>query len=143
MLNKMTKQELEVLSYTDLTELIFKEEKKELNTPTLFRKICDLLELSDDEYASQIGDYYTSLTTDKRFVSMENGNWDLRDKHAVKLVIDEEDDEDETDEEMDDSVVETVESEDIDEMEEEEGIEQDDDMDDLTILDEEDMEEDE
>ena len=64
-LSKMTKEELETLSYADLTEMILKEEKNSLNTPSIFKKICKLLELSDDEYASQIGDFYTSLTTDK------------------------------------------------------------------------------
>ena len=58
-LKNMTKEELEVLSYTDLTELILKESKKPMNTAKIFKKICDLLELSDEEYASKIGDYYT------------------------------------------------------------------------------------
>ena len=34
-LNKMKKEELETLSYTDLTEMILKEEKKSLNTPNI------------------------------------------------------------------------------------------------------------
>ena len=58
-LSKMTKEELETLSYADLTEMILKEEKNSLNTPSIFKKICELLELRDDEYASQIGDFYT------------------------------------------------------------------------------------
>ena len=33
-------EELELLSYTDLTYMILKEEKKTMNTPTIFRKIC-------------------------------------------------------------------------------------------------------
>ena len=133
-LNKMQKEELETLSYTDLTEMILKEEKKSLNTPSIFKKICSLLELTDEEYASQIGDFYTSLTTDKRFVLLENACWDLRDKHKIDINLNE-DDEDEEDEN-----VETVSSEHIDSMEDEEGIEQDDDLDDLTILNEDEME---
>ena len=142
-LNKMQKEELETLSYTDLTEMILKEEKKSLNTPSIFKKICSLLELTDEEYASQIGDFYTSLTTDKRFVLLENACWDLRDKHKIDINLNE-DDEDEEDEDEDDSEedenVETVSSEHIDSMEDEEGIEQDDDLDDLTILSEDEME---
>ncbi len=142
-LNKMQKEELETLSYTDLTEMILKEEKKSLNTPSIFKKICSLLELTDEEYASQIGDFYTSLTTDKRFVLLENACWDLRDKHKIDINLNE-DDEDEEDEDEDDSEedenVETVSSEHIDSMEDEEGIEQDDDLDDLTILNEDEME---
>lgn len=145
-LNKMPKEELETLAYSDLTEMILKEKKKAINTPTLFKEICKLLELTDDDYANQIGDYYTSLTTDKRFILLDNACWDLRDKHKVEIILDDEDMEDEDyDEESqddEDEVVETVESEDIDAMEDEEGIDtDDDDLDDLTIIDDEDIEE--
>ena len=145
-LNKMPKEELETLAYSDLTEMILKEKKKAINTPTLFKEICKLLELTDDDYANQIGDYYTSLTTDKRFSLLDNACWDLRDKHKVEIILDDDDLEDEEyDEETiedEDEVVETVESEDIDAMDDEEGIDtDDDDLDDLTIIDDEDIDE--
>ena len=141
-LNKMTKEELEVLSYADLTELILKESKTGLKTPDVFKKICKLLELTDDDYTSQIGDYYTSLTNDKRFTLID-GVWDLRDRHTSNIVMDnDEDEDDETDE--DDSVVETVESESIDEMDDEEGIDsEEDDMEDLNIISDDEMDDDE
>ncbi len=146
-LNKMPKEELETLAYSDLTEMILKEKKKPINTPTLFKEICKLLELTDDDYANQIGDYYTSLTTDKRFILLDNACWDLRDKHKVEIILDDEDMEDEeydedSLEDDEDEVVETVESEDIDAMDDEEGIDtDDDDLDDLTIIDDEDIDE--
>ena len=142
-LNKMPKEELETLSYTDLTEMILKEKKKAVNTPTLFKEICKLLELSEEDYTNQIGDYYTSLTTDKRFILLDGGKWDLKEKHKVEIVLDDEEEyDDEAEDEENDEVVETVESEDIDAMEEEEGIDvdEDDEFDDLTIIDDEDME---
>ena len=142
-LNKMPKEELETLAYSDLTEMILKEKKKAINTPTLFKEICKLLELTDDDYANQIGDYYTSLTTDKRFILLDNACWDLKDKHKLEIVIQNDEDE-EYDEDVledNDEVVETVESEDIDAMDAEEGIDaDDDDLEDLTIIDDEDME---
>lgn len=143
-LNKMPKEELETLAYSDLTEMILREKKKAINTPTLFKEICNLLELTDDDYSNQIGDYYTSLTTDKRFILLDNACWDLKDKHKLEIFIeddeDEEYDEDELDDNDTDEVVKTVESEDIDAMDDEEGIDTDDDLDDLTIIDDEDME---
>ena len=92
-LKDMKKEELEVLSYTDLTEMILKENKKPMNTANIFKKICDLLELSEEEYSSKIGDYYTSLTTDKRFLLLDTAEWDLKDKHKVEIVLDEDDEE--------------------------------------------------
>lgn len=95
-LNKMNKEDLELLSYTDLTEMILSENQTPLKTPDIFKKICDLLELADEEYVNKIGDYYTSLTTDKRFIFLEDGTWDLKHKHKVEINLedDEEIDED-------------------------------------------------
>ena len=137
LLKNMSKEELELLSYNDLTNLILTENKKSMNTPTVFKKICDLLELSDEEYMDKIGDYYTSLTIDKRFVLLDNQEWDLRERHAVELVIDDEDEE-EVEEEMPEEE-EDIEDEEIsseDELDTDE-----DDLDDLTVIDDEDDEE--
>jgi len=38
-LSKMSKVDLELLSYTDLTEMILKENKKAMNTPSIFKII--------------------------------------------------------------------------------------------------------
>ena len=72
LLKDMSKEEIELLSYTDLTNLILTENKTSMNTPTIFKKICDLLGYSEEEYTDKIGDFYTSLTIDKRFVLLEN-----------------------------------------------------------------------
>ena len=90
-LKNRNKEELELLSFTDLTEMILKENGKPMNTPTIFRNICDLLEYSDSEYSDKIGEFYTSLTTDKRFVFLDTAEWDLKDNHSIPLVIDEDD----------------------------------------------------
>lgn len=138
MLKNMPKEELEILSYTDLTELILKEQTKPLNTPSIFRIICDLLEYSDEEFADKIGEYYTSLTTDKRFVFLDTNEWDLREKHPVDIVLDDEDEID--DESMEEEVEEeTEEEEDIDSLEDDDL--EDDDLDDLSIMTDEELEE--
>ena len=139
-LDKMPKEELELYSYIDLTKMILEEEGSPLNTPTIFKKICSLLEMSDSEYADKIGDYYTSLTTDKDFVLLDDGNWDLRDHHPVTVILD--------DEEIDDELEETLEEEELEEEIIEDDIDEDDieDLDDdedeeeLTIISEEELE---
>ena len=126
-------EELELMSLTDLTYMILKENKKSMNTPTLFKEICNLLDYSDGEYASKIGDYYTSLNIDKRFVLLENNEWDIRDNHSVEIVIDEEEEE-ETEEELEEEIIED-EEENIDETYEDDDLE--DELDDLSIIDDE------
>lgn len=137
-LKDKSKEELEVLSYTDLTELILKENKKPMSTKDIFTTICELLELSDEEFTNKIGDFYTSLTTDKRFILLENAMWDLKDNHKVEIVLDdEEDDEEYSDEESEDE----EEDEDMDNDEsveitdDEIDLDDEDDMEDLTIID--------
>jgi len=148
-LNDMSKEDLELYSYVDLTKMILEEENKTLNTPTIFRKICDLLELSDDEYTDKIGDYYTSLTTDKDFVLLEDGNWDLRDRQPVSAILTEDDDVYEEDdlediEEAEEDMEEILSEEDDDDAEldlDDIDDDEEDDLDeDLTIIDEEELE---
>lgn len=141
-LAKMPKEELELYSYIDLSKMILLEEKKPLNTPTMFKKICDLLNLSENAYAEKIGDYYTSLTTDKDFVLLDDGNWDLRDHHPVKVVLDEEEIEEESleDEIEEEEVIEEEETNEITEDDLDDDDIDEEDTGDLTIIDEEELE---
>ena len=141
-LKDMPIEEIELMSYTDLTYALLKENGKSMNTPTIFREICNLLGFSDSEYTAKIGDYYTSLTIDKRFVLLENNEWDVCDNHSVKIEIDDETDE-EVDEEEVEEDMEEVDEENIDEVIDDESldIDDEDDLDDLEIVDEDDLEE--
>ena len=88
MLNDMSREELELLSYTKIAEMYLKENKKTMNTAELFREVCRLLELSDDEYQDKIADFFESLTTSKEFILLNDGNWDLKANHSVKIDMD-------------------------------------------------------
>ena len=88
MLSKMNKEELEMLSYTKIAEMYLKENKKVMNTAELFREVCKLLELSDYDYEEKIGDFFESLTTSKDFILLNDGNWDLKVNHSVKIDMD-------------------------------------------------------
>lgn len=142
MLNKIKKEELQVMSYTDLAELILKESKKTLNTKDIFKTICDLLELTDEEFTNKIGDFYTSLTTDKRFVFLDNNEWELREKHPIDLTLEEDDEEEDIEEEetIEEDPME-VDEEDLDSVIEDDLDDVDDDLDDLAVLSEDEIEE--
>ena len=88
MLSKMTKEELEQLSYAKIAEMYLKENKTKMNTADLFKEVCKLLELSDNEYQERIGDFFETLTTSKEFILLGDGNWDLRSNHSIKIDID-------------------------------------------------------
>lgn len=130
-------EELELMSYTDLTYMLLKESKKPMNTAGLFKEICSLLDYSDDEFAAKVGDYYTSLNIDKRFVLLDSNEWDISDNHSIKIEIEEEEEEtDESEEEEEEKF-----SEEIDEIIDDEDLTDDDnDLEDLAIVDDEDLE---
>ena len=96
--DKMKKEDLELLSNKDITNLILEERKRPINTADLFKKIIKLLDLPESTFEKKIGDYYTSLSTDKRFIMLDNGCWDLRSRYTSDKIIktsnsDEDDDE--------------------------------------------------
>ena len=133
-LSKMSIEELELLSYTDIAKLYLEENKKTLNTASLFKEVCNLLSLSEAEYSEKITDFFQSLTTSKDFILLPSGEWDLKSKHSVKVAMDELYEENSDEEEEYD-----VEPEDMTEEDEFNSIDDeedyaDDDLSDLTIL---------
>lgn len=139
-LKDMTKEEIEALSYTDLTCILLTENKKPMSTAEIFKKICEILGYSDAEYSEKIGDYYTSLTIDKRFILLDDAKWDLRKNHAVEIKV-EDDEEEETEEEIENNEEEEETDEDIETAIDDEDIDTDDDLDDLSVLSDDDIEE--
>ncbi|MBR4671707.1 MAG: DNA-directed RNA polymerase subunit delta [Bacilli bacterium] len=142
-LSKMKKEELELLSYKDITVMIL-EEKGPMKTLDLFNKIAKLLDLPESTVEKKIGDYYTTLSTDKNFLLLENGKWDLRSKHTSDKVLKapDTDDEEEEEEEIEEKVEMDEDEEDYDNQisDEDDFDDGDDDLKDLVVLDEEELE---
>lgn len=145
-LSKMSKDELELLSYTKIAELYLKENKTQMNTADLFKEVCRLLELSDSVYQNQIADFFQSLTTSKEFILLNDGKWDLKINHSVKVDMDDIYEDKLEEEEIDEFVEEEESDEEIDKYnsldnEDDDDFDTDDDLDDLTIVAEDDLEE--
>lgn len=98
-LSSMKKEQLELLTKIDLTKLILEDSKKTMTTAELFKEIIRLLELPASTFENKVADYYTALSTDKNFVLLDDGKWDLRSHHKSDkvIVMDDEDDEEELD----------------------------------------------
>ena len=144
MLNKLSKEELELLSYAKIAEMYLKENKKTMSTADLFREVCRLLGLDDNEYQERIADFFESLTTSKDFILLSDGNWDLRANHSVTIDMndiygdsDAEDDVEEEDNDNNDLSEEDNYEDDYNENAEADII--DDDYSDLTIVDEDEL----
>ena len=144
-LKEKTIEELEQMSYTDIAYEVIKEKGKKFNTPNLFKEVCKLLKLGDAEFEEKIGDFFTALTTDGRFILINSTFWDLKENHKANIVVDDEEEEtediekseeDEENEDMHDDLEDDYSDEATDDSDNDE-----DDFNDLTIIDEEDLDE--
>ena len=149
-LNNIPKNELELLSYKEIAKMYLEENKITKTTADLFKEICKLLDLSDQEYVDKIADFFQSLTTSKEFILLEDGTWDLKSNHKVKVTMDEiydENNPDETEEteENEEEMIEDEEiEEDLDTIDDSDSFldnETDDELADLTIINDDELEE--
>lgn len=108
----VSKEDLETLSFDDIAYIILKEKGKKMKINDIFKIICDTLNLGDAAFENQIGDFFALLSTEKRFIQLEKGYWDLRENHTSEISIKEIEDE------LDDDVVNEEEKEDEEETEE-------------------------
>lgn len=142
-MKELKKQDVCDMSYKDIAYLLIENEKKGKNTLDLFTEIVNLLELPQSTIDIKIADFYTSLTTDKRFL-MVDGLWDLRNRHTSDKVLTSVEDDDEDEENVDETEEEIEEEndayEDEADIDDDTSFEDDDDgLSDLVILDEEEM----
>lgn len=141
-LKSKKKEELELLSNKDIAYMILEESKNKLNTASLFKKIMKVLELPETVFEDKIADFYTALATDKRFILLANGKWDLRSNHTSDKIIKvtEEDEEDEEEIEEKEEQEEGIEEDNFDDTEEEYDEDTNEELKDLVVLDEEELE---
>ena len=140
-LKDLTKAELEAMSYDDIALMVLSESNRQMKINELFKEVCNHLELSEDEFVDKLPAFFDVLSTDHRFIMLENGLWDLRTKHATKVVLDPEEDEEDIEEDIDLEEIEEdeEEKEDIyaDEDDTDDLTDEDDDLKNLVIIDDE------
>ena len=142
-LKTMKKEDLELLSNKDIAMMIIEEGKKKMNTAELFKKIITLLELPESTFENKIADFYTALSTDKRFILLDNGKWDLRSNHTSDKLIKEskKDEEEEEEEESEEEKQEEIDEDNFDDTEDEEyDDDTNEELKDLVVIDEDELE---
>lgn len=135
----VSKEELEQMSYDDVAYLILKSKKKKMNIQDLFKGVIEMMELPASDFDAHIVDFFELLSTDKRFLMLEKGFWDLKENHKANIIIDE--DEEIVEEEVEEETIEDDVEEEInydDDILDDDDTE--DDLKDLVVMDEEDIE---
>ncbi len=140
-LKDLTQAEIEAMSYDDIALMILTETNRQMKINELFKEVCKLVGLSDDEFVDKLPAFFDVISTDHRFIMLENGLWDLKTKHSTKVVLD-------NDEEVEEDIEEDVDLDDLEEDDEEEKdlfsddeenddlTDEDDDLKDLVIIEE-------
>ena len=139
-LKDLTPEDIDSMSYDDIALMILTETNKQMKINELFKEVCKYARLSDDDYVEKLPAFFDVLTTDHRFIQLENGLWDLKTKHSTKIVIEKEEE---------DLIEEDIDMEETEDKEEDENIysdeedddditDDDDDLKDLVIIDEDD-----
>lgn len=93
----LSTEELESMSYTDVANYVLEQNNKKMKLGDLFMSVIKLRGDDPDKiFESKIGDFFSLISTDKRFVMLDKGYWDLRVNHKNKIDLSsEEEDEDE------------------------------------------------
>jgi len=113
----ISKEELEQMSYDDVAYVILKTKKDKMKIQDLFKGVIETMGLPESDFESHIVDFFELLSTDKRFLMLEQGYWDLKENHKANVVIDDEEE-----------IEEEIKEEEIEEEEIEEEINYDDDV---------------
>lgn len=129
----LTEEQLETLSYDDVAYLILENNQNKMKIQDLFKEVIKVMNLGESAFEEHLVDFFELLSTDKRFIMIENGYWDLKINHKTKIVIDDDDEEEEMIEE--ETIEETSNEEDEEDINyDEEIIDDDDEEDDLKDL---------
>ena len=92
-------------SHVDVAYDIVNESKNPIPFVELWKKIADIQELSAGDEEKIIGNIYTQLLLDGRFINLGDNTWDLRDRYTFEKATldtnecysDDDDDEEEID----------------------------------------------
>ena len=132
---KLSPEELEQMSHADVANIVLKGNGKKMTIQDLFKEVIRIMSLPESYFESKIGDFFGLLSTDKRFIMLEKGFWDLKDNHSTKVIIEDEEDDDivvDEDEEVTDEIVEEEINYDDDTVDDDDD---EDDLKDLVIMD--------
>ena len=84
-LKSVNESDIETMSYDDIAYVILKEKGSKMKLLDLFNEVCNQLHLNETEADKYIGDFFSLLSTEKRFIQLEGGYWDLRENHTAKI----------------------------------------------------------
>ena len=111
-LKQIPKEELELMGYDDIALLILQESGKKMKLRDIFAKVINVLELPEERIDEELMEFFELMSTNKKFVMLDKGYWDLQSRHKLDLVFDMEEDDEELENEEEDNIEEETEEDD-------------------------------
>ena len=82
---KLTNEELESMSYTDIAEYVLEQKGKKMKIADIFMEVIKLRGENPAIFEEKIGDFFGLVSTDKRFIMLDKGLFDLSKNHKNKI----------------------------------------------------------
>lgn len=111
-LKQIPKEELELMGYDDIALLILQESGKKMKLRYIFAKVINVLGLPEETIDEELMEFFELMSTNKKFVMLDKGYWDLQSRHKLDLVFDMEEDDEELENEEEDNIEEETEEDD-------------------------------
>lgn len=111
-LKQIPKEELELMGYDDIALLILQESGKKMKLRDIFAKVINVLGLPEETIDEELMEFFELMSTNKKFVMLDKGYWDLQSRHKLDLVFDMEEDDEELENEEEDNIEEKTEEDD-------------------------------
>ena len=111
-LKQIPKEELELMGYDDIALLILQESGKKMKLRDIFAKVINVLGLPEETIDEELMEFFELMSTNKKFVMLDKGYWDLQSRHKLDLVFDTEEDDEELENEEEDNIEEETEEDD-------------------------------
>ena len=111
-LKQIPKEELELMGYDDIALLILQESGKKMKLRDIFAKVINVLGLPEETKDEELMEFFELMSTNKKFVMLDKGYWDLQSRHKLDLVFDMEEDDEELENEEEDNIEEETEEDD-------------------------------
>ena len=111
-LKQIPKEELELMGYDDIALLILQESGKKMKLRDIFAKVINVLGLPEETIDEELMEFFELMSTNKKFVMLDKGYWDLQSRHKLDLVFDMEEDDEELENDDEDNIEEETDEDD-------------------------------
>lgn len=132
---ELNSDEIEQMNYNDVAYLVLEANNKKMKIIDLLNAVGEAMQLDESECQAHITDFFELLSTDKRFIMLEDGFWDLKVKHSKGMQLDSEDEDEDIILEDEDEQSEEIDEDTYDETKADDDDVDDDDLQDLVIID--------